>query len=271
MRRCGESSPAALLQRLLLTPVATNARVSVGMATPYASMLLEAREGEVAAIPLDAVPGRAQAHRRRPAALLCGQPQPLHGPRAARAAHRPDRPEQVAERRPRPTRKSRLITTPTRPTMRPRTPATSARPWCRTRRPRTPSPRGPKAARRSPPRPPGGRQRGGDLAQGPEPRGLFGGRRRQGRGGRVRRAVRRGRRPDPVRLRLGRRQGRFGQDGRRQIARPGARAKSPPSSPPTSARTRSRTSSTRSRTRSMTAAISPKRRRRRSFRSRPRR
>jgi len=43
-----------LLQRLLLTPVATNARVSVGMATPYASMMLESREGEVAAIPLAA-------------------------------------------------------------------------------------------------------------------------------------------------------------------------------------------------------------------------
>src|SRR3954462_5106722 len=38
-----------LLQRLLLIPVATNARVSVGMATPYASMMLESREGEVAA------------------------------------------------------------------------------------------------------------------------------------------------------------------------------------------------------------------------------
>src|SRR4051812_22895363 len=43
-----------LLQRLLLTPVATNARVSVGMATPYASMMLESREGEVAAIPVAA-------------------------------------------------------------------------------------------------------------------------------------------------------------------------------------------------------------------------
>lgn len=43
-----------LLQRMLLTPVATNARASVGMATPYASMLLESREGEAAAIPLGA-------------------------------------------------------------------------------------------------------------------------------------------------------------------------------------------------------------------------
>jgi len=46
-----------LLQRLLLTPVATNARVSVGMASPYASMLLESREGQVAAIPLGAFRG----------------------------------------------------------------------------------------------------------------------------------------------------------------------------------------------------------------------
>ena len=43
-----------LLQRLLLTPVATNARVPVGMATPYASMLLEQREGEAAIVPIEA-------------------------------------------------------------------------------------------------------------------------------------------------------------------------------------------------------------------------
>ncbi len=43
-----------LLQRLLLTPVATNARISVGMARPYASMMLESREGEAAAFPIEA-------------------------------------------------------------------------------------------------------------------------------------------------------------------------------------------------------------------------
>lgn len=43
-----------LLQRLMLTPVATNARASVGFATPYASMLLESREGEAAAVPVGA-------------------------------------------------------------------------------------------------------------------------------------------------------------------------------------------------------------------------
>ena len=42
-----------LLQRIILTPVATNAHVSVGMAMPYASMLLEAREGEAAAVPME--------------------------------------------------------------------------------------------------------------------------------------------------------------------------------------------------------------------------
>jgi peptidyl-prolyl cis-trans isomerase D len=43
-----------LLQRLMLTPIATNARVPVGMATPYASMLLELREGEAAIVPIEA-------------------------------------------------------------------------------------------------------------------------------------------------------------------------------------------------------------------------
>jgi peptidyl-prolyl cis-trans isomerase D len=41
-----------LLQQLLVTPVANNARVPVGMATPYASMLLEEREGQVQLIPI---------------------------------------------------------------------------------------------------------------------------------------------------------------------------------------------------------------------------
>src|SRR5215212_2324673 len=45
---------ASLLQRLILTPIATNIRVPVGVATPYASMLLEAREGEAAIVPLSA-------------------------------------------------------------------------------------------------------------------------------------------------------------------------------------------------------------------------
>ena len=44
---------AEMLQRMLLIPVATDPRIPVGMATPYASMLLEAREGEAAAIPID--------------------------------------------------------------------------------------------------------------------------------------------------------------------------------------------------------------------------
>jgi peptidyl-prolyl cis-trans isomerase D len=43
-----------LLQRYLLTPVVANAHVATGMARPYAAMLLESREGEAAAIPLEA-------------------------------------------------------------------------------------------------------------------------------------------------------------------------------------------------------------------------
>jgi peptidyl-prolyl cis-trans isomerase D len=38
-------------QQLLIAPVAVNARAPVGMATPYASILLEGREGEVAFVP----------------------------------------------------------------------------------------------------------------------------------------------------------------------------------------------------------------------------
>lgn len=53
-RQVRELITGSLLQRLLLTPVATNARVPVGIATPYASMLLEQREGEAALVPADA-------------------------------------------------------------------------------------------------------------------------------------------------------------------------------------------------------------------------
>jgi len=43
-----------LLQRLMLTPVAGNSRVPLGVALPYASMLLEARQGEVSLVPSEA-------------------------------------------------------------------------------------------------------------------------------------------------------------------------------------------------------------------------
>lgn len=41
----------ALASRLVLAPAAANARVAVGVATPYASMLLEQREAQVAVVP----------------------------------------------------------------------------------------------------------------------------------------------------------------------------------------------------------------------------
>jgi peptidyl-prolyl cis-trans isomerase D len=43
-----------MLQQLLIAPVAVNARAPVGMAIPYASVLLEGREGEVAFVPVAA-------------------------------------------------------------------------------------------------------------------------------------------------------------------------------------------------------------------------
>ena len=43
-----------LLQQLLIAPAAVNARAPIGMATPYASVLLEARQGEVAFVPTEA-------------------------------------------------------------------------------------------------------------------------------------------------------------------------------------------------------------------------
>jgi peptidyl-prolyl cis-trans isomerase D len=42
----------SLLERLKITPAATSARVPIGMATPYASMLLEQRQGQVALVPI---------------------------------------------------------------------------------------------------------------------------------------------------------------------------------------------------------------------------
>jgi len=42
----------SMLQRLLITPAATDMKVPAGVATPYASMLLEERQGEVGLVPL---------------------------------------------------------------------------------------------------------------------------------------------------------------------------------------------------------------------------
>ena len=261
----------SLLQRLMLTPVATDVRVPVGMATPYASMLLEAREGEAAIVPIDRLLGRAQADRRGPPELLCRQPRPLHDPRAARAAHRPDRPGAGrGRRRDRPGNRGLLQRQPgalrgegnAQPE-----PGGRPRPGDRRRHRRAGQGRRDACRRRGP----GGRQCRGDLAAQPEPPGLCLGRRRQGRGGGVRGGFGSGRRAGAVGLRLGRGESRLGQRAKRQVACPGAAPKSPPSSPPPSARPRSRTCTTGSRTGSTTARISPRPRPRPSCRSRPRR
>ena len=57
-----------LLQRLMLTPVAANARIPLGVARPYASMLLEGREGEVSLVPtraFEAGPAPTEAELQR--------------------------------------------------------------------------------------------------------------------------------------------------------------------------------------------------------------
>jgi peptidyl-prolyl cis-trans isomerase D len=46
-----DSIRSAMITRMLLAPVAANARIPVGVATPYASMLLEAREAQVGIVP----------------------------------------------------------------------------------------------------------------------------------------------------------------------------------------------------------------------------
>ncbi|MCA1653143.1 MAG: SurA N-terminal domain-containing protein [Sphingomonadales bacterium] len=51
LRRLLEGS---LAQRLLLAPAAANARLSVGLAAPYATMLMEQRQGELALVPIAA-------------------------------------------------------------------------------------------------------------------------------------------------------------------------------------------------------------------------
>jgi peptidyl-prolyl cis-trans isomerase D len=43
-----------LMQRMILAPVASSSRIPVGVATPYANMLLEARQGELALVPVTA-------------------------------------------------------------------------------------------------------------------------------------------------------------------------------------------------------------------------
>lgn len=47
----------SLATRMLLAPAGANARVPVGVATPYASMLLEAREAEIAIVPTELFSG----------------------------------------------------------------------------------------------------------------------------------------------------------------------------------------------------------------------
>ena len=198
------------------------AHVPVGMATPYASMLLEQREGEAAVDPDGPVQGRPQAQRRAAPAILLANRERYMIPeqRALRIAR--IGPEQVAgvgasdqeimayynankaTYAPSDTR----IADPGRGTG----PGDRERDRRGAPRPERPSPPPPR------PRAPSGSHH----AQRPDPAGLCGRRRRQGRGRGFRRRQGRHGRADPIRLRLGGGQGRFGEGRRRQDARAGA-------------------------------------------------
>jgi len=61
-----QSIAAGLATRMLLAPVTANPRIPVGVATPYASMLLEAREAEFGLVPVElfaaGIPNPTDAH-----------------------------------------------------------------------------------------------------------------------------------------------------------------------------------------------------------------
>ena len=218
-------------------------------------------------IPLDAVPAGPQADRRRPPAIsMRPTAAATWSPSSARCAS-PGSVRSRSRASPRPTRRSRLITTPTRrPTRAKETRNLSQAvvPDQATANAIAAQGQGRRDARRG--RAPAGANAAVTSLKDQSRAGLCRRRRRQGRRGGVRAPLGRGRRADPVGLRLGRRQGRFGQDRRRQVARPGARRNRRQAHRRQAQGRRSRTWSTRSRTRSTTAAISPRPRRRRSCR-----
>jgi peptidyl-prolyl cis-trans isomerase D len=90
---------AALTSRLLIAPSAANARLPVGVATPYASMLLEAREASVAMVPAGLCGQHPRSECGRYPGLLPAEFEPLHGSRTTGARHRPDRPGTNRRRR----------------------------------------------------------------------------------------------------------------------------------------------------------------------------
>ena len=182
-------------------------------------------------VPIDAVPRRPQADRRRPPAFLCGQPRPLHGARAARrCASRGSGPSRSPASPPTDqeiaayynanqatyaAKETRVLSQAVVPDQADGQRDRRAGEGRRTRR-------GGRAGGTRTPRSP----RSSDQTA----RGLCWRRRRQGRRGGLRGRLRRGRRADPVRLRLGRRQDRCGEARRRQVAGRRRGPRSPPSS-----------------------------------------
>ena len=222
-----------LLQRLMLTPVAINARVPVGMALPYASMLLESREGEAAVVPDRAVRRRSQAERCPASAIIIPPTARATSIPEQRTCASPRSPPARSRASPQARRKSPLITTPIRRPM-------AAQRHARLTQVVVPDQKTADRHRRARARPgrrlaaaaapAGGNAALTDTSVTQIARALRSRRRRQGRGCRVRGAAGRNRRPAPVRFRLGRGEGRFGQGRAAARRSPRRAAKSPPSS-----------------------------------------
>ena len=67
----------SLASRMLLAPAAANARIPVGVATHYASMMLEARDRmrRTLRLPSSTISSKARANRKSPTSTLAGLPQ----------------------------------------------------------------------------------------------------------------------------------------------------------------------------------------------------
>jgi hypothetical protein len=267
-REVREAISASLLQRLLLTPAASNARVPIGIATHYASMLLEERQGEVALVPVEAFAAGLDP--------TDAQIQQFYGANQSRYMVPEQRvlrlarigPQQVANVTAT-DQEIQAFTTQTRTSMAPGSSGRSARPSFPASRSRRRSPSAPAPASRW-------RRRQSPPAWAPRtsPSGN-----RVGSSSPTLRAKRshrrpsapspvRHRRPRPVAARLARGADRIGANRGRQVARPGPR-RDCGGSPPRSGQTRSPTSSTRFRTRSTAAPISTRRHGPRTCRLRP--
>ena len=102
-----------LLQQLMIAPAVVNARAPVGMATPYASILLEAREGDVALRSDGGLPRRAEPHPGRHPGASTRRTSAATWFRSSASCGSPGSGRSRSRASSRPTRKSPTITMPT--------------------------------------------------------------------------------------------------------------------------------------------------------------